>query len=167
MLDLGLLIVRSVVGFLFVGHGAQKLFGWPSGAGLAQTGAWMESLGLRPGWVWALAAGLAELVGGALLALGLLTPLAPVLLVPVMAAATVLVHARHGLWAENGGFEYPLVNAAVAVGVGLTGPGAYALDPHLGLSVPAEPAVLSGVVLAVLLGSGLGVKASRQPAPTS
>ncbi len=54
----------------------------------------MESLGLRPGWLWALAAGLAELVGGALLALGSLTPLATGLLLPVMAAATVPVHAR-------------------------------------------------------------------------
>lgn len=165
MLDLALLILRAVVGLLFVGHGAQKLFGWFGGEGLVRTGAWMESLGLRPGRVWALAAGLAEFAGGALLALGLLTPVAAVLLTPVMAAATVLVHARHGLWVQNGGFEYPLVNAAVAVAVGLAGPGAYAVDPHLGVSLPAQPVVLSGLALALVVGAVLGLKAGRQTVP--
>jgi putative oxidoreductase len=158
MLDLAWLILRLVVGLLFVGHGAQKLFGWFGGEGLARTGAWMEPLGLRPGRLWALAAGLAEFVGGALLALGLLTPLAAVLLTPVMAAATVLVHARHGLWVQNGGFEYPLVNAAVAVAVGLAGPRAYALDPQLGLGVPAQPVVLAGLALAAAVATVLGVR---------
>jgi putative oxidoreductase len=164
VLDLAWLIIRLVVGLLFVGHGAQKLFGWFGGEGLARTGAWMESLGLRPGRLWALAAGLAEFVGGALLALGLLTPLAAVLIVPVMAAATVLVHARHGLWVQNGGFEYPLVLAAVAVAVGLAGPGAYAVDPHLGLPLPAQAVVLSGLALAVLLAAVVGLRAAEQPA---
>ncbi len=46
--DLGLLIVRIVVGALFSGHGLQKLAGWFGGRGLAGTGQWFESLGLAP-----------------------------------------------------------------------------------------------------------------------
>ncbi len=164
MLDLGLLILRTVVGLLFVGHGAQKLFGWFGGAGLTGTAAWMEQLGLRPGRLWALAAGLAEFVGGALLALGLLAPVAAVLIVAVMATAIALVHARNGLWVQNGGYEYPLVNSAVAVAVALAGPGRYALEPALGLQVPAEPVVAWGVVVAALLALFLGLRSGQQPA---
>jgi putative oxidoreductase len=164
MLDLGLLILRTVVGLLFVGHGAQKLLGWFGGGGLGGTAAWMEQLGLRPGRLWALVAGLAEFVGGALLALGLLVPVAAVLIVAVMAVAIALVHARNGLWVQNGGYEYPLVNSAAAVAVALMGPGAYALEPVLGLHVPAEPVVAWGLVLAVLLAAFLGLRSAQQPA---
>ncbi len=164
MPDLGLLILRTVVGLLFVGHGAQKLFGWFGGTGLGGTAAWMEQLGLRPGRLWALAAGLAEFVGGASLALGLLVPVAAVLIVAVMATAIALVHARNGLWVQNGGYEYPLVNSAVAVAVALAGPGRYGLEPALGLHVPAERVVAWGVALAALLALFLGLRSSQQPA---
>ncbi len=162
MLDLGLLIPRAVLGLLFVGHGAQKLFGWFGGDGLGKTGAWMEQLGLRPGRLWALAAGLAKFVGGALLALGLLVPVAAVLMVAVMAVAIALVHARNGLWVQNGGYEYPLIASAAAVAVALAGPGAYALEPVLGLRLPAEPVLAWGVVLAVLLAGVLGLRSGQQ-----
>ena len=67
-MDLGRLLLRGVVGPLFVGHGTQKLFGWFDGHGLAATGQFFESVGLRPGRRHALAAGAAEAGGGALLA---------------------------------------------------------------------------------------------------
>ncbi len=47
--DLGVLILRMLVGLLVVGHGAQKLFGWFSGHGLARFAGWLESFGLKPG----------------------------------------------------------------------------------------------------------------------
>ena len=47
-MEIGLLIVRVVVGALLVGHGSQKLFGWFGGYGLKGTGGYMESFGLRP-----------------------------------------------------------------------------------------------------------------------
>jgi len=55
--DLALLILRLTVGGMLAGHGAQKLFGAFGGPGLRSTAGWLESLGLRPGKPWALAAG--------------------------------------------------------------------------------------------------------------
>jgi putative oxidoreductase len=72
--DLALLVLRAVSGSLLVGHGAQKLFGSFNGPGLEGTSGWLESMGLRPGRPWAYLAGLSELGGGALTALGFLNP---------------------------------------------------------------------------------------------
>ena len=54
-------VVRIIVGLLFVGHGAQKLFGVVGGYGVSGTGAAFESMGMRPGKLNAVAAGAAEL----------------------------------------------------------------------------------------------------------
>src|SRR4051794_3109183 len=113
-MDLALLVLRLVVGALFVGHGAQKLFGVFGGHGLAGTAGFFEQLGLKPGAVHARAAGLAELLGGVLLMLGLLTPLAAAAIIAVMVTAVVTVHAPKGVWATEGGYEHNLVGAAVA-----------------------------------------------------
>ena len=69
-MDTGLAVLHILVGLLFVGHGAQKLFGVFGGSGLEGTAGMFDSIGLRPGWLHARAAGTAELLGGALLALG-------------------------------------------------------------------------------------------------
>ena len=79
-MELGLLVLRLVVGGLFAAHGAQKLFGWFGGHGLAGTAGFFESIGLRPGRAMALGAGAAEFVGGLLLVVGLVTPAAGALL---------------------------------------------------------------------------------------
>ncbi len=125
---LGLLIVRLVVGLLFVGHGAQKLFGWFGGYGPKGTGGWLESIGVKPGVAMAIVAGLMELVGGVLFAAGLLTPLAAALIVMTMLVAIVKVHGQNGLWATANGYEYNLVLAAIAIGIALTGAGPFSLD---------------------------------------
>src|SRR5665213_371156 len=74
---LPLLIVRLVIGLGFASHGAQKLFGWFGGYGLAGTGGFFESIGFKPGKLFAGAAGASELIGGLLLALGLGGPIGP------------------------------------------------------------------------------------------
>jgi putative oxidoreductase len=128
MADLGLLIIRLVVGLTFVGHGAQKLFGWFGGTGPSKTGEWLESIGIKPGGkIWAILAGLFEFVGGILFAAGVLTPVGAALISIIMVDAIVTVHGRNGYWAQEGGFEYNFVLIAVAVGVALTGPGKYVL----------------------------------------
>ncbi|MBX6395463.1 MAG: DoxX family protein [Alicyclobacillaceae bacterium] len=127
MIDLGLLLIRLVIGLNFMGHGAQKLFGLFGGYGPKGTGEWMESIGLRQGTVMAVLAGLAELIGGLLFAAGFLTPVAAFLIVIVMLVAIIKVHRKQGYWAPNG-FEYNLVLIVAAIAVALMGPGAYALQ---------------------------------------
>ncbi|MDG0055930.1 DoxX family protein [Paenibacillus sp. P2(2022)] len=131
MLASGLLLIRLVVGLLFVGHGAQKLFGWFGGYGPKGTGGWMESIGIKPGVLMAVAAGLMELLGGALFAVGLLTPLAALLITMTMLGAIVKVHGQNGIWATANGYEYPLVLIAVVIGIALIGAGSYSIDAIL------------------------------------
>ncbi|MBP3964585.1 DoxX family protein [Paenibacillus lignilyticus] len=131
MLALGLLIIRVVIGLLFIGHGAQKLFGWFGGYGPKGTGGWMESIGMKPGVLMAVLAGLMEFVGGALFAAGLFTPLAAALIALTMLGAIVKVHGKNGLWVTANGYEYPLVALAVVVGVAFAGAGSYSLDALL------------------------------------
>ncbi|WP_409250995.1 DoxX family protein [Bacillus sp. SCS-153A] len=131
MLDLGLLIIRLIIGVSFFAHGAQKLFGWFGGYGLKGTGGWMDSLGMKPGVMMALIAGLAELVGGILFVLGFLTPLAGIMIAVTMVVAIVKVHYANGYWSTNNGYEYNLALMAAAIGLALTGAGQYALDAIL------------------------------------
>src|SRR5688500_13167407 len=138
-MDTGLLIVRVVIGLLVVGHGAQKLFGWHRGYGLRGTGAYLAGLGYRPGVLFALIAGLSEFGGGALLALGLATPVAAVLVVAVM--INVASGHTRSLWNHEvdpakglGGWEFLMVLGTVPTAVAFTGPGGFSLDDVLGWS---------------------------------
>src|SRR5437762_11705700 len=107
-MSLGLLILRLVVGPTMAAHGSQKLFGWFGGHRLKGTGGFLEQLGFIPGRRNALFAGLAEFTGGLLLAPGLATPLAAMLIISVMFVAVATVHVKHGHSDENQGFEYNL-----------------------------------------------------------
>ncbi|KOR76775.1 DoxX family protein [Paenibacillus solani] len=127
-IDLGLLILRLVVGLSFMAHGAQKLFGWFGGYGPKGTGGWMESIGIKPGVAVAVLSGLMELVGGLLFAAGFLTVLGAALITLTMLGAIVKVHGQNGYWATANGYEYNLLLIAVSVAVALTGAGAYSLD---------------------------------------
>jgi putative oxidoreductase len=164
-MDLALLILRVVVGLLFVGHGAQKLFGVWGGHGLAGTAGFFEAIGLRPGRLHAPAAGAAEFFGGALLALGLLTPIAAALIIAVMVAATLTVHLTNGLWATQNGFELNLVYAATAVALAGVGPGAWSLDNAFGLDLAGTGWALGALGLGIIGGVGavLSGRLAAQP----
>ncbi|HLO02393.1 MAG TPA: DoxX family protein [Symbiobacteriaceae bacterium] len=127
MFNLGLLLIRLVFGLTFAAHGTQKLFGWFGGYGLEGTGGWLESIGIKPGKLNALVAGLGELIGGLLLALGVGMPIAAFLITAAMLVAIAKVHGKNGYWATAGGYEYNLAIIAVAIGMALVGPGAYTL----------------------------------------
>jgi putative oxidoreductase len=131
-MDTGLLIIRLFVGLLLAGHGAQKLFGWFGGHGLAGTGTFFESLGYKPGKPHAALAGLSEAGGGLLFAVGLLTPLAAAVIIGVMLNAIVAAHWKNGLWVTDGGYEFPLTNAVVALAVACIGPGSVSADSIIG-----------------------------------
>jgi putative oxidoreductase len=127
----GLLVLRVAVGGSLVAHGVQKLFGWFGGAGLDGTAAMFDQIGFRPGKVNALAAGLGEAGGGALLVAGLSTPVAAASAAGTMVVASSM-HTSNGFFATEGGFEYPAVLGSAAVGLALTGPGVLSLDHALG-----------------------------------
>ncbi|MEV4889421.1 DoxX family protein [Nonomuraea sp. NPDC055795] len=131
--DVGMLLLRVPAGLLLMGHGAQKLFGWFGGGGPDQTGEMMTALGYPHGKLMALAAGLGEFGSGAGIALGAATPLASAGLVSVMTNAVVSVHLPKGLWAQNGGFEYPMLLGIGATALAVHGPGRFSVDALLGL----------------------------------
>ena len=162
-MDAGLLLLRVVLGLVMAAHGTQKLFGWFGGYGLAGTGGFFESLGFRPGRFFAMAAGTSELVGGALLALGLLGPLGPAMIIAIMIVAAVTVHWQHGLFSSNNGVEVPLLYAVGAAGIALIGNGAYSLDALLGLSWPAE---VIWIALGLGVVGGFANLAIRKTAPS-
>jgi len=163
-MDTGLLVARVVLGLLMAAHGSQKLFGWFGGYGLAGTGGFFETLGFRPGRIFAAAAGFTEVAGGLLLALGLLGPLGPALIVSVMIVAAVTVHWQHGVFSQNNGVELPLVYAVAVAAIALIGNGAYSLDAMLGLTWPAE---VVWTVLALGVIGGFANLAIRKTAPSA
>src|SRR5713101_4587273 len=128
LLNLGLLLIRLVFGLVMAAHGAQKLFGWFGGYGITGTGGFFEGLGFRPGKLFAALAGLGEFGGGLLLAVGFLGPVGSALVLSVMIVAAVTVHWGKGLFAASNGIEMPLLYAAAATALALTGPGLYSLD---------------------------------------
>src|SRR3954462_5367465 len=108
-MKLRLLVVGTVVGSLFVGHGAQKLFGWFGGHGPEGTGQFFEQLGLRPGKRHAMTAGGAEALGGLPVPGGFLMPVAAAMITGTMITAIRTVHGPKGPWVSEGGYEYNLV----------------------------------------------------------
>jgi putative oxidoreductase len=126
--DLGLLVLRLVVGLTFAAHGAQKAFGWWNGPGWTGWHNAIGRMGFRPiGLFTTLSIG-AELVGGLLLAFGFLTPVAAATLAAQSVVIILKVHAPSGFWNKNGGIEFPLVLGLGAVALGLTGAGAFSVD---------------------------------------
>ena len=159
-MELGLFLLRITIGLTLAAHGAQKLFGWFGGYGVAGTAGWMESVGFRPGRRHAILAGLTEFGGGVLFAIGLATPLAAAIVASVMIVAAVIVHLKGGFFGTNGGYEYNLVLGVGALAVAFTGPGALSIDALFGY---AAGGVVPGLAALVIAGVGAaGQLASRR-----
>jgi putative oxidoreductase len=158
-MNLGLLILRLVVGGLFIGHGTQKLFGWFGGYGPDGTGGWLESLGYRPGRTIAIVGGTCEAAAGGMLILGLLTPLAAAIIIGVMINAALSVHVDKGVWNSEGGYELPLVFATAAACLAFVGPGSVSIDAVIG---PFNGLLYGAGAIALGVIVGIAVHSSRR-----
>ncbi|MGC0417132.1 DoxX family protein [Embleya sp. AB8] len=153
--DLGLVLLRIVVGLTMAGHGTQKLFGWFDGGGLDGTGQFFTASGYPSGKAMATVAGLTETFGGLALVLGLCTPLAAAGIIGTMINA-IAVKWDGGFFAPDG-VEYELLLTAAAATLALTGPGRLAADRFLpflrthriayGIAAIAIGALTAGIVL--------------------
>lgn len=162
--EYGFLVVRLVIGLAIAAHGAQKLFGWYGGYGLAGTGGFFETLGFRPGKLFAGAAGTSEFVGGLLIATGLFGAVGPMLVLSTMLVAMLSVHIKNGFFAAGNGIEVPLIYAAGVVTLAFAGYGALSLDTLFGISVTSQPAVVWGLLALGIVGGLLTMAVRRVPA---
>lgn len=133
-MNLGKLILRLVVGSLFVGHGLQKLRGSFGGPGLQGTTQMMGALGMHPPRRNALLSSVTETAGGAAIALGAGTPFAAAGLIATMLTAVRKVHLANGVWNSGGGYEYNAVLMAAVAALADDGPGKVSFDALIGRS---------------------------------
>jgi putative oxidoreductase len=164
-------LLRVLVGGLFVGHGTQKLFGWFGGHGPEGTGQFFDSIGLSPGKRNAMVAGASEAGGGALLALGLFTPLSAALLTGVMSQAIRSLKMDKGPFAQDGGWELEALFAAAALVFAEIGPGPLSLDEALGIEHSgtgwALLALGAGVAGPIVIAGGGGAAPEAQSPETA
>lgn len=162
-MEIGLLLIRVVLGGTMAAHGAQKLFAWFGGHGIEGTGGWLQSMGFNRPRLHAAVNGLAEVGGGALLAFGLLTPFGAAAVAGVMFVAIATVHWRNGFFGTNGGYEFNLLIAATAIALAFIGPGEISIDARAGWTlVGTEWGVVALGLSAAAAGS---VLAMRKPQP--
>lgn len=130
------LLLQLLLGFIFVMHGAQKLFG-PGFYGEPWDGylALFTRAGIVPAGFWLWVVTLAEFVGGLCIFFGFLTRLWAAALVVDMAVAVFAVHLKAGFFwlAPGGGLEFPLTLGVLALALVLMGPSFLSLDRRLGL----------------------------------
>jgi putative oxidoreductase len=156
-IDVGLLLLRLLIGFVLFAHATQKLLGWFHGPGLTKSAVAFEAIGQHPGRLLSIVAAAGELTAATLLGLGAATPLGAAIAIGTMLVAGVAVTTfSHSPWAEFGGGEFPWVLGGIALGLGFTGAGEYSIDALLDppwTSASAGEATLIGVgavALAVL-----------------
>lgn len=162
MIDVGLFLMRLVVGALVAAHGLQKLTGWFGGPGLAGTEQMLGGLHYRHPRVMARVLAITETTAGLLLVLGLAMPLAAAGIAGVMLNAAVVVHRTNGLWVQDGGYEYNLVLATLTTGLSVIGGGAWSLDHLFGWDTSGAWALL-GPLVGLTMGQAVMTWGRRQP----
>jgi putative oxidoreductase len=150
-INLALLVLRCGVGAVMLAHGINHIFG---GGKIAGTGRWFESLGMKPGPLHAWLASIMEIVGGALLVLGLLMPLAGASVVGVMLVAWITNHRKNGffIFRPGEGWEYVMTLTLAGFALAILGAGEWSLDHVLDLDDDLVGA--TGLVVALVAGVG-------------
>jgi putative oxidoreductase len=158
-LDVGLLLLRVLIGFVLFAHATQKLAGWFNGPGPERAAVIFEALGQVPGRPMALLAATCELAAAVLLVLGLGTPLGAAIAAGTMLVAGVAMTAKAGgSWNSAGGGEYPFVLAVLAAALAFTGAGTWSLDTALALPWAAGPlAIGAGAVALAALAAAVPI----------
>ena len=149
--NIGMLIIRLVVGLTLVAHGWNHLFG---GGRIAGAAGWYGSMGLKPPIVQAWMSVIFEFAAGFGLALGFLTPLAAAATVGLMTVAGIVAHRTNGFFVFKEGYEYVLMIAVIGVAVAILGPGKWSLDHAFGFTDNRPFYGLWGFLIAVVLGLG-------------
>lgn len=135
--DVALLVTRVAVGFVLLAHGLQKAFEFtPAGTAGAFT-----QMGVPAAGAVAWLTMLAEIIGGAAIILGVLTPVFALVNLVSMIGAILLVHLPNGVFVTANGYELVLSIAAALVAVAAFGAGRWSVDGLLGRA--AAPAAVS------------------------
>jgi putative oxidoreductase len=142
--SLALLVLRLALGWTFIFHGAQKVFGIWGGKGMEPFAEGLAKMGLPgflPPMAWAYMAAYGELLGGVMILLGLLARLGTLPIIVTMIIAIAKVHGKNGFsgWSEEWhgrqilhvGYEYNVILTAMAVAILVAGPGLLSLDALL------------------------------------
>lgn len=150
-ISLALLALRVGLGAVMLAHGINHIFG---GGKIEGTGRWFASLGMRPGIVHAWMASLTEIAGGALLVLGLLTPLGGATVVGVMLVAWITNHRGNGffIFRPGEGWEYVMTLTLAGVAIAALGAGEMSLDRVL--EIDDDLAGTTGLLIALVAGGG-------------
>ena len=150
--DIALMILRAALGMMIFVHGYNKAF---RGGRIAGTGRWFQSMGMRPGKVHAALAASTEMGVGALLVVGLLTPVAAAGLIGLMVVAFWTVHRDKGFMITGEGWEYVALIAVTGLVCAMLGPGRISLDAALDIADNLDG--WTGMWIALLLGLGAGI----------
>ncbi|MEO5878254.1 MAG: DoxX family protein, partial [Streptosporangiaceae bacterium] len=130
------------------------------------TAGWFTGLGLRHGRLQAWMSVVTEIGAGALLVIGLLTPLACAAVISVMLVAGLLAHRGNGFFVFKDGYEYVLVLAAVSLALAILGPGRFSVDDAAGLDVTGWAGGGTALGVAVVATAGL-LATFWRPQPTT
>ncbi|MFF4272738.1 DoxX family protein [Streptomyces sp. NPDC001536] len=150
--DFALLLIRLVLGVVMIAHGLNH---WRGGGRIEGTARWFTGLGLRNGTLQAWMSVVTEIGAGALLVLGLFTPLACAAVVSVMLVAGLLAHRRNGFFVFKEGYEYVLTLAVVALALAVLGPGGVSVDEASGIDVTGWAGGVLALGVAVVATAGL------------
>ena len=124
--------VRLALGLIMAAHGAQKAFGVWGGPGWTKFMAYPPPFAfMRPAWFWMGAALFAELVGGALILIGLLTRVGAFLIACTMLTAMFGVHWKGGFFLSNSGIEYTVALLGMSLALLIAGGGRLSVDEVL------------------------------------